>query len=237
VRALLLLTLLLPSAAWASEVATSAADVWQEHCADTQSAGGKKAGASFAAVGTAFSEVSEELERKPAPELLYWRGLLGGCLGRADLADEDLSAFIQRVGDDPVYASQVDEARRRLLRSMPAEPARKRGPGVPGLIAGIAAGAGAGGVFGLAGSQYEGMEQTYATAYGGTVTRDQFVGLQAEGEGYAQRTNLFLGLGAGLAATSAAILVVSGVAQRAPAVSAVLAPTADGLALALGGRW
>ena len=97
----LLVLLLLPSTTWAgaAEVAAQAAEVWQENCADTQSAGGKKVGASFAAAGTAFEAVSEALETTPAPELLYWRGLLGGCLGRDDLADDDLSHFVQRVGD------------------------------------------------------------------------------------------------------------------------------------------
>mgnify|MGYP006928186478 CR=1 FL=1 len=236
-RLLVLLSLLLPSLAQASDVATTAAEVWQEHCADTQSAGGKKAGASFAAVGTAFSQVSDALETAPAPELLYWRGLLGGCLGRADLADEDLSAFLLRVGDDPVYATQAEDARRRLARAMSSTPTVKTGPDPAGLILGAGMAAGSAVLFAGSGAAYDELQGHYTFVYGGNVRRDAFDSEEVIGDEIATRTNVLLISGGVAAAASLAAFVVTSARANAPRVAALIAPLPDGVALSLAGRW
>lgn len=232
----IMVLLLASSAAHASgEVAAQAADVWQEHCADTQAAKGSQVGDSFVAVGSAFADVSKAIEAGPVPSLYYWRGLLGSCLGREDLVDEDLRTFLKKVEDDPVYAAQADDARRRLrivLRSA-------TGPNVPhpaGIVAGI--GTASGSVVTLVGSLD--AHQTYRGSYSyllsGAQSTDDFPSEEAIGQEAVTRANVLGISSVALTATSIAAFIVSAVTAK-PNITAAVVPTDQGLALTVGGRW
>lgn len=98
-------------------LAIFAAGVHEQACVDAASGSSvTKQGNAMAAVSTIWADLGAEWVDSAVPSLLYWRAKLGLCLHAAANVESDLETFIERVGDDPVFKAQVDDARRQLLR-------------------------------------------------------------------------------------------------------------------------
>ncbi len=200
--------------------ALDAAEVHQRYCADTYNKDIGEAGSSIAAVSEIWGSMSGLPESTGDTGLLYWRGLLAECLSRDEHAIDDLAAFVRLHADDPTWAQPVRDAERRLSRlrggkSGPAssapEPSR-----VVALIAGAAAGVGAGVFGGLAGFRGSTATELNNTYHSGTLSTDQFAQVDLLGADATRDANAFA---AGAAA--------AGVASLATLISAAVVPKAS----------
>jgi hypothetical protein len=100
----------------ASDVALHAANTAQTHCSEVYAEETAARADALVAVGEAWKAVGDAIEATDARWLLYWRGVLGDCLGQADKAIEDFEAFLIEFGPDETYAFLVKQARTRLKR-------------------------------------------------------------------------------------------------------------------------
>lgn len=120
VTALVVLLSLLPGLALADaaeEVFLLADDVHQQHCADINGAQMDSATAERQAVVTdAWRRVIEVYEQTGHSFLLYWRGVLGECLGSEERAASDLRLFVLLEQHDKRFGAMVKDANRRLKR-------------------------------------------------------------------------------------------------------------------------
>jgi hypothetical protein len=119
----LLLLLLLAAPAFAGEadkIAMEADSVNQAACLDVaEQTAVNKAGVAMAEVSVVWVKVDEIYSASPEPRpayLLYWRGVLGQCLDRDELALADLRAFATTQASNAAYAGLVKDAERRILR-------------------------------------------------------------------------------------------------------------------------
>jgi hypothetical protein len=134
----------------AADAAALAAAVHDELCARGVTRDHAAAIAMHGRVSDALGRVDAAFEAGGPDYLRYWRAVLSLCLDEGDLAVEDLRAFLAAHGDDPVFASLADDARRRLERIAPegvppgpAGPAADRaGRRYPLLTVAVGAGAG-----------------------------------------------------------------------------------------------
>ncbi|MCP4871420.1 MAG: hypothetical protein GY898_22140 [Proteobacteria bacterium] len=112
--------LLLPMTASAEEPAIAAADAYdvhQAHCASVAGGSTQAAAESMAEVTEVWQRVITAYEASGRTYLLYWRGVLGECLGQAERAATDLRLFIdlEQFGSDDMEPL-VQDARTRLRR-------------------------------------------------------------------------------------------------------------------------
>ena len=120
--ALCMATLLSAAAVSAGELERIALEAHGAHsvgCADVAGDKVGRAADALVLVSTAYSKVHDSYKSAPAPKptfLLYWRGVLGQCLDRDELAGIDLRAFIEAERGNDEYGEQVRDARRRLRR-------------------------------------------------------------------------------------------------------------------------
>jgi hypothetical protein len=63
-----------------------------------------------------WQDVIASYEQTGATFLLYWRGVLGQCLGQAERAAKDLELFVALEEKEDTFATQVRDARTRLRR-------------------------------------------------------------------------------------------------------------------------
>jgi len=87
----------LPTIATAEEpavVAADAYDVHQAHCASVAGGSTQAAAESMAEVTEVWQRVIAAYEGSGRTYLLYWRGVLGECLGQAERAGSDLRLFV-----------------------------------------------------------------------------------------------------------------------------------------------
>ncbi len=115
-----LATLLLAAPASAEEpafVAADAYDVHQAHCASVAGGSTQAAAESMAEVTEVWRRVISAYEASGRTYLLYWRGVLGECLGQPERAATDLRLFVdlEQFGSDDL-APLVKDARTRLRR-------------------------------------------------------------------------------------------------------------------------
>ena len=114
------LALLLVAPALAGEAEQVALEAHGAHAAGCADVAGDQVGRTADAmvvVATVYGRVHETYEAAPEPKpgfLLYWRGVLGQCLGRTNLAGADLKAFVEAERDNSRFRTQVRDARRRL---------------------------------------------------------------------------------------------------------------------------
>jgi hypothetical protein len=199
----------------AAEAALLAAQTHGEHCADAKGDDIEVAGSSIAVVAAVWADVSRVTDASREPGLLYWRGLLAECLGRKDKAEQDLSAFVERYGDDPGWAQPVQESRRRLRRmgALDGEPGElqdtaRRAVGV-GLGGALGAGAGVFGV--LAGLRQDAVVQADLLYHGGELQTAQFDSVDELGRRASQQRNLFVAGASGIGAGALVSFVVAAV--------------------------
>ena len=119
----LVLALLVAPAALAGEaddIAVEADRVNRAACLDVaEQREVNRAGVAMAEVSVVWVKVDEVYAAAPAPKptfLQYWRGVLGQCLDRNELALVDLQAFAAAEADNRGYADLVKDARKRVAR-------------------------------------------------------------------------------------------------------------------------
>jgi len=98
------------------ELALRAQEVHSQLCAGIGSAGVSNAAASLSLLSETWGQVSEAYESNQRDFLLYWRGLLGQCLGQMDLAKQDLLDFVSTTADSRALLPLARDARTRLRR-------------------------------------------------------------------------------------------------------------------------
>lgn len=202
------------------------------HCSDVASRGVSEAAAANASVSEAWGQVSRAYEADPQPWLLYWRGVLGQCLGHEERAQEDYEAFLalEESAEAPALAR---DARRRLRRlTATSSEAPTVAPGLVTLVAGGLT-AGIGGV--LHGAAFEqGQLQRTDQGWTSALSTEQYTRVVAEWDG-ANKAGFGLLLGGASAAVVGAVGLAVGGAK--PRVSVAAMPTRDGWVLALGGTF
>ena len=220
-------SLLLPSIACAGDAAPPrpedaamrAQQVVESHCAGMGTDRVAVRADALGAIGPAYADVSASYEHYKKDWLLYWRGVLGQCLGELESAQVDLYAFATKLRDEPSLASLVRDAQRRLRiieryrrRSVSGVAALspRQGVGVA-LGVGLLAGAAAGGVG--AGAEAAALQRVRDDLYKGHQPRAALDSLVAEGEATAQRQSVALGLGIGLGVGSALGFLVAALPQ------------------------
>ncbi|HCP48225.1 MAG TPA: hypothetical protein DIU15_19455 [Deltaproteobacteria bacterium] len=75
-----------------------------------------RAAASLSLLSDTWGEVSDAYEASSADFLLYWRGLLGQCLGQNELAGQDLLEFVRITEGKKDLLPLARDARTRLRR-------------------------------------------------------------------------------------------------------------------------
>lgn len=225
------------------EVAIRAAAAHEAHCSDVATGQATAAAEALAQVGPVLAEVSRAFDQTGEPFLLYWRGMLNQCLDQEDRAATDLAAFVKAAGAWPVYAEQVNEAKRRL-RGLNASTAavRTAAPPPPGLVVGASL-IGAGAVFGgLSGWQGEVLAQAQADWDAGGQPWSQLEEIKLAGLDAADASNglLAAAIGAGAGGAVAMVIAAATSGPRKPRAAAVLplaSPRPRGVTLVLAGRW
>lgn len=227
----------------ANDVAVEAQQVVEAHCVGMGTDRTAVKASALGAIGPAYARVSEVYERTHVSWLLYWRGVLGQCLGQLDSAEVDLFTFATKRRDDSSMTSLVRDAQRRLAilkrqrnRGTSArESALSSGQGL-----GVALGAGlaAGAALGAVGTALESAAQQRARQglYDGdqpTAALDDFV---AEGKAAAQRQSAALGISLGLGVGSALAFVLAALPAK-NSRTARLAPGPTPLGLGFERRW
>jgi len=100
----------------ASRSALAAFSIHQQWCADAAGDSTTTAANALAAVGPVYADVSATYDETGDPLLLYWRGLLGTCMGQGARALDDLRAFEAHDETAGRYPGLVRDARRRVAR-------------------------------------------------------------------------------------------------------------------------
>lgn len=106
----------------AGAAAQAASAVLDAECTDVAGGAATTSANALVVVGPVLAQVSRTYDETKDPVLLYWRGALTSCIGQEDRAIEDLTAFVAAVEDQPGYADQVRDARRRLQRLTASSP-------------------------------------------------------------------------------------------------------------------
>ncbi len=240
-RLLPLLLLLLAATASAADGATAidvAVEAEAAHsrwCSDVASRGTSEAAAANTEVSAVWEKVSRAFGTSGDVGLRYWRGVLGQCIGHEERAIEDYRAFIEGAADDPVVASQVRDARKRLRRLGVEERAEAPAvsPGLAGVVGGAAA-AVAGGILHGASFAQAGLTRT-ADGWSTTLDRAAYDAAVADWDG-ANKAGFGLLVGGGVA-VAVGLAVAAGTAAGRPAISAGVGPVPGGVVVALGGRF
>ena len=220
--------------------ALHASQILEEHCAKVAAGKATESAQALSAVGPVLAEVSAAHDATGEPYLLFWRGRLNICLDREDRAQQDLSAFISAVSDDPAYAPQAREGNkllRRLIRTNATKPTAFH-PGA--IVAGAGLLAGSGVLAGLSAWQWQIAGELHSEYVKGERAWTETDSIGEEGDAAQIRAGVFVGLAVGAAVGGVASMVLSGVVPKTSTSSTAgsLMPLADGgLALSLQGRW
>lgn len=241
-----LLATLLATPAWGADldperVAAQAATVFQEHCASVEADQVQEAADAIAAVNEAWRLVGEAFAERRVAYLMYWRGLLGQCLGQEERALADLRAFESGVSDPAAYATQLQDARRRIARLE-----RRLGltAGLPpgaGVGIGLAIGGGTTGA--LAGWQHGVAHEARQDWYSGDLLTAEFSDAEQRLRRAEGARTAFVISSAGLGAGAVMAWVITAATGRPRARAALdgprfaVLPQPGGARVELGGRW
>lgn len=228
-----------PALASDEGAAKAAADVVELHCAHVAAGQATEYAEALAAVTPVLLDVSQAYDASGAAYLLYWRGVLSSCVGQTERGVTDLVAFLEGVGDDPDYAAQARDARRRLarLRGEPPEPTPAP-RGAAGAVAGAAL-LGTGGVLGgLSGWQGATAAAREAEFVAGRQAWSITDGIGQEWEDAAAASNGLLAASVGAGVAGLVVVVITAATGREPKATATVLPLPrGGAALQVGGRW
>ena len=242
-----------------TEAATAAQSIHSEHCADVAARDNSIVARAVHTVSATWLQVSDAYKASPEPYLLYWRGVLGACLGQEDRAIEDLQAFVDQSADEGAYSAMVREARRRVRRlnrqpgaSASADTAIRREKAKQALRNGIGLG-----LFSAASGVVSGLLWRGALAVGDELERrahEESVaqGWQDVGEALAISSPIVGGVAAGAGLASTIVIIASigtlantkdgaqgtaGRTRRAPMVEPWVAGGTKGLMGGIQARW
>jgi len=157
---LLLACALRPAAAHAGEAEQAALQAQLIHnqlCAEITSTGietGRAANV-MAVLSDTWGKVDEVYKSTGESFLLYWRGLLGECLGQDELAQQDLVEFIKLDSKVDVLVDQLRDARARLRRMGVEVAPRAPQPGAASKAPSAAAASSGGRIFIGLGAGYQ----------------------------------------------------------------------------------
>jgi hypothetical protein len=142
----------------AEQAALEASEVQADYCSDVEAADPETQAKAIEAAAPVYGRVSAAYRTYGSPFLLYWRGLLADCLSKEEQARGDYTAFVEASEDDPTYAPQVADARRRLNRlqggGVVRTPSDGPSPAAPGIVLAVGGGAAAAVGAGLNGGTY-----------------------------------------------------------------------------------
>ncbi len=219
--------------------AAEASDVRDRYCSDASDDAITLQAEGTARVSAVWARVSHSYDAHKAVYLLYWRALLGQCLDKTELVQEDLEAFIASVGDDDAYSEQVRDAERRLRRLRLVGQSTTAAPDPrPGIGIGVGVAAAGGVLAGLAGWQGQEMANLSAQWHSGALFTDEYEGVGNAARGAEAAANGLTAAAIGAGAAGVTVLVVSaGIAGDRVKAAALVVPTPDGFAVALSGRW
>ncbi len=168
----------------------------------------------------AWEQVDRAYAAHPEPYLLYWRGVLAGCLEEREESTQDLQAFVA-TADRTVYPGMLKDARRRLRRLGAAIDTAPPPPTTGPLLAATGALAGAGlGTLAISGGLRAQQVAAVDELQGVVHTRAQIDELDAAVVGF-DRASVGTGLAAaalGLASVGTGIVALA-TGGRAPAVA------------------
>lgn len=97
-------------------VAIEAQAANQKFCADIYNSKVSTSNNAYANVLAAMTKVDDAYAESNAGYLLYWRGALRQCLNNSDRAKVDLELFLEREGNNMMFAGLVRDAQKRLRR-------------------------------------------------------------------------------------------------------------------------
>ncbi len=214
------------------EAALAADEAHAEYCRGVHAEDVSAAAALNERVSHVWGEVSRSYEAHGVDYLLYWRGVLGQCLGHEDRAVADLVAFHRAAQSDKDAAQMVSFARRRLKRL--GVNLESRGSVNAGAVPAVAGGlvAGIGGVMhALTYSQAQFTQDGDVLRSG--ITESQYMTL-VERQDAANKAGFGMLLGGSAAAVAGVVaLVAEGAADRRVAVGrrprVAVVPTGTGL--------
>ncbi len=227
-----------PMKAAREATAARAAELQGTACVEVDDPDSRIAREATTAILSSVDELGRSFEATQEPYLLYWRGLLSGCVKRNDRAAADLRLFVAEVADDELYAAQVADAQRRLER-LEAGDKRAGAPG-PEVAAAVAGGSllGAGGLLVAGGiSNADAARRSQVAFDAGTRPWVDTDALATEGESRTVTANALFVASILSSATGTALVVAAAASQRRPApVVALALPLNDGAVLVVAGR-
>ena len=223
----------------AAAAAQAAAEVVDLHCASVDAGKSTESAEALVAVTPVLARVSRAHDATGETYLLYWRGVLGACVGQEERGIADLENFLASAGDDPAYAAQVREAGARLRRltGAPPEKAASRGA-APGIVAGAALLGTGGALGGLSAWQGQVLQDAQTEFEAGTKLWADTETVGQEGDVAAAASNGLLAAGIVSGVAGAVVIGVTAATGNPRSAAVVLMPLPQGgLALNIGGRW
>ena len=223
----------------AAAAAQAAAEVVDLHCASVDAGKSTESAEALVAVTPVLARVSRAHDASGETYLLYWRGVLGACVGQEERGIADLEKFLAGVGDEPAYAAQVKEAGARLTRLTGAPPVKATSArAAPGIVAGAALLAAGGALGGLSAWQGQLLQDAQAEFEAGTKLWADTETVGQEGDAAAAASNGLLVASIGSGVAGAVVIGVAAATGNPRSTAAVLMPLPQGgLALNIGGRW
>jgi hypothetical protein len=215
------------------EAAMKASQVQADHCADVLAADPETQAAAMQAASPVYGQVAAAYRVHGEGYLLFWRGLLAECLNNHEQAVADYKKFVHELESDSTYAPQIADARRRLRRLLPESERRAYSAQAPMALPGAIVAA-SGGVLGAVGGVMTGTSWSSAEL---ELDRNVFVGTNEEYQQALAVNHGGFGLLVGGASAAVVGTIAALVASRNTSVAAVVVPTRDGVALAIGGSW
>lgn len=219
--------------------AVEAAALHERWCSSVAASQSTRAAEAMVELSPALRDVSLAYDQRGDPALLYWRGMLHQCLNQDARAVEDFVAFVDQVGDESRYQPQVEDAERRLRRltlGASVGPRTLAGANRGGVVVGAIL-VGTGGAFGgLAGWQDRERARAQAAYDAGNRPWAQTAGHLDDARSASLASRAMLGAAVGSATAGLATLLVSSLSASSRPVATV-AVTAQGVHVAVGGRW
>ena len=127
----------------AEDAALATHAVRQKYCAEAATEKNTAVAKALAEIMPVFVQVSEVYDATQEEFLLYWRGVLQECIGKEELAQQDLQAFIasKAAGAFPDLATDASRRLRRMRRLAARGAGRlSRGQDAPLFLLGVGAG-------------------------------------------------------------------------------------------------
>jgi len=121
----------------AEDAAVATHQIRQKYCAEAATKENTEVAKALNEIMPVFVQVSEVYDATQEEFLLYWRGVLQECIGKEELAQQDLNAFLaskKASGDFPDLALDAQRRLRRMQRAAVRGASRARYDEKPPLL-------------------------------------------------------------------------------------------------------